>query len=369
MAEKNALSTSDASQPTPADKPVEHDPEKTPASEPASKPAAAAPIDLNGRVTTPLPYPLPHCQPEPQPTVAEEHAKKYDELLATVSTWTTVPKTSGRNAETEPLTDADRLWLTRECLLRYLRATKWNVPEAARRLLATLTWRREYGLLNFTPEYISPENETGKQMIVGFDNDARPCLYLNPSKQNTDVSDRQLHHLFYMMERVIDLMGPGQETTALLINFKETSSRKNPGVMQGKQTLNILQGHYPERLGRALISELPWYVTTFFKLISPFIDPVTKTKMKFNEPLTDHVPTSHLVKHCGGKLDFEYDHSIYWPALNALCEARRRDYTVRWEKAGKKIGESESYLRGGEAKCLSGEYAGTDFPEGFAQTK
>jgi len=147
------------------------------------------------------------------------------------------------------------MWLTRDCLLRYLRATKWSPTEAPKRLLATLTWRREYGLDTFTPSYISPENETGKQVILGYDFEGRPCLYLNPSKQNTAKSDRQLHHLVFMLERVIDLMGPGQETSALLINFKESSSGSNPSVGQGKQTLVILQGHYPERLGRALISE------------------------------------------------------------------------------------------------------------------
>ena len=103
---------------------------------------------------------------------------------------------------------------------------------------------------------------------------------------------------------------------------------------------------------------MPWYVTTFFKLISPFIDPVTKTKMKFNEPLTDHVPASQLTTQYGGKVDFEYDHSIYWPALAELSDQRKKRQTERWEKAGKKVGEHESYLRGGDVKCLSGDFSG-----------
>jgi CRAL/TRIO domain len=113
---------------------------------------------------------------------------------------------------------------------------------------------------------------------------------------------------------------------------------------------------------------VPWYVTTFFKLISPFIDPVTKTKMKFNEPLQNHVPPEQLMKDYGGNVDFEYDHATYWPALASLCEKRRNDYRSRWEKAGKKIGEHEAFLRGGDVKCLSGEFVGTDFPEGFASS-
>lgn len=145
------------------------------------------------------------------------------------------------------------MFLTRECLLRYLRATKWNVSEAISRIRATLAWRREYGFEKLTPDYISIENETGKQVILGYDINARPCLYLLPSRQNTEKSDRQIHHLVFMLERIIELMGPDQETLALVVDFNETKSGQNATIGQAKQTLHILQNHYPERLGRALV--------------------------------------------------------------------------------------------------------------------
>jgi hypothetical protein len=77
---------------------------------------------------------------------------------------------------------------------------------------------------------------------------------MSPSKQNTPRSDRQIEHLVFMLERVVDLMVPGQETLALLINFAETKSSQGASLGQGRQTLNILQNHYPERLGRALVT-------------------------------------------------------------------------------------------------------------------
>lgn len=209
-------------------------------------------------VKVPFEAPLPHCKPPPPSDLTPEQATKYAALLSLASTWTSIPTSSAKGAPSAPITENERMWLTRDCLLRYLRATKWSSTEAPRRLLATLTWRREYGLDDHTAEYISPENETGKQVILGYDNDARPCLYLSPGKQNTKTSDRQLHHLVFMLERTIDMMGPGQGTAALLINFKDTSTTCNPSVSQGRQTLVILQGHYPERLGRALISECEW---------------------------------------------------------------------------------------------------------------
>jgi hypothetical protein len=229
------------------------------------KPAESTPVlpkeDLapKGPISTPIPRALPTSKPDPKPELTADQQKKYEELLDTVKGWTEIPTTSAKGAPTEPINDTDRLWLTRDCILRYLRATKWNIPQAAERLRSTLVWHREYGLrTQITPDYVSPENETGKQVIMGFDVNTRPCLYLHPGKQNTDYKEhgeRQTKHLVFMLERVIDILPPGQESVALLISYRDTSSSKSPPMNQSRQVLSILQGHYPERLGRALISD------------------------------------------------------------------------------------------------------------------
>jgi hypothetical protein len=108
---------------------------------------------------------------------------------------------------------------------------------------------------------------------------------------------------------------------------------------------------------------VPWYIKTFFSFISPFIDPVTKSKMIFNDALSNHVPAEQLLIHFGGKLEFEYQHETYWPALNSLCEQRRDEYRARWIEAGKHIGEHEGYLRGGDTKPLNAQSEGSDVKE------
>ncbi|KAL8938456.1 MAG: hypothetical protein Q9216_003884 [Gyalolechia sp. 2 TL-2023] len=298
-------------------------------------------------VKTPFINPSSASKAPSAPSLTPDQATKYEKLLATATSWTTKPS-STPNTAAVPITDSDRIWLTRECLLRYLRATKWNVQEAASRLLATLTWRHEYGLESHTPEYISPENATGKQVIQGYDVAGRPCLYLNPGKQNTERSNKQVEHLVFMLERTLDLMPAGQEMLALLINFDKKMGGDRPPLWQGKQVLNILQSHYPERLGRALVINIPWVVWTFFKLINPFIDPATREKLKFDQDLRQFVPPSQLLKTHGGDINFVYDHDVYWPALNELAAKKRAMMMERWEQVGKKVGESEYYLRGGE---------------------
>ncbi|KAF2087913.1 CRAL/TRIO domain protein [Saccharata proteae CBS 121410] len=310
-------------------------------------------LPADGPVKKPFAHPMPQCKPAPPQPLSADQEAKYTSLLEIVQGWETVPTTSAKNAPAEPITDDERMWLTRECLLRYLRAVKWSsANDAAKRIQTTLTWRREYGTWGFTADYISPENETGKLTLLGFDNDGRPCMYMDPGKQNTAKSDRQVQNLVFMLERATELMGPGVESIALLIDYKNTTSAKNPSASQGKQVLNILQGQYPERNGRSLISDLPWYVTTFFKIISPFIDPVTKSKMKFNEPFANHIPSAQLMKSYGGDVDFEYDHSIYWPTLNSMCDKRREERRAKWEARGKKIGDSEWVLKGGDEKDI-----------------
>lgn len=110
----------------------------------------------------PFPQPADGIKPAAAPQLTADQQKKYDELLTTVKAWTTLPKTSAKGAEEEALSDPERMWLTRECLLRYLRATKWNLPQATQRLRETVVWRREYGTDGFTADYISEENATGK---------------------------------------------------------------------------------------------------------------------------------------------------------------------------------------------------------------
>ena len=58
------------------------------------------------------------------------------------------------------------------------------------------------------------------------------------------------------------------------------------------------------------------------------------------------------MKVSGGEVDFKYDHSVYWPALDKITTERRRQRKERWEKGGKIVGESEIYLWGGDEPSL-----------------
>ena len=70
-----------------------------------------------------------------------------------------------------------------------------------------------------------------------------------------------------------------------------------------------------------------------------------------------HVPPEQLWNEFQGDLAFDYHHETYWPALLSMCEERRAQKHERWVKAGKLIGESEIYLKGGDASSVGTDLA------------
>ncbi|KAL1940230.1 hypothetical protein VTO73DRAFT_9182 [Trametes versicolor] len=275
----------------------------------------------------------------PQLTLTDAQQKLYDEVLKHFEKDDYVLP----GAENGALTEQEKFWLSCECLLRFLRAVKWTSAQAAtKRLEETLKWRREYGLYELiTASYVEPEALTGKMMIWGYDSDKRPAIYLRPSKQNTEESIRQVHYVVWALERLTELMGPGIETLALMVDFADRA--KNPSLGQARTVLNILQTHYPERLGRALVVNVPFLVNAFFKLITPFIDPLTRPKLRFNPNCLAEglFPPEELIAEWGGSAHVEYKHERYWEPLVRMCAERRERLWEKWREAGAKVGVRE----------------------------
>lgn len=176
------------------------------------------------------------------------------------------------------------------CLLRYLRARDFDVDRASAMLRATLAWRAEnrVGEISTDPEMMASvrsQNATGKTYARGFDSRGRACLYMKPRLENAAGDhDGQILHLTYNMERAVAMLrerGHGVEKLCMLIDFKGYSVLNAPPMKTSMATLNILQNHYPERLGAAYLLNPPWIFSSFFRMISPFIDPVTRDKICF----------------------------------------------------------------------------------------
>ena len=75
-------------------------------------------------------------------------------------------------------------------------------------------------------------------------------------------------------------MPAGQESLVIIVDYKSTTLRTNPSISVARKVLHILQQHYVETLGRAIVVNLPMLLNFFYKGISPFLDPVTRDKVR-----------------------------------------------------------------------------------------
>ena len=96
---------------------------------------------------------------------------------------------------------------------------------------------------------------------------------------------------------------------------------------------------------------IPYFVTLFLNLIFPFVDPVTREKVKINPKVVEDgiISSDEVMKEWGGSVDFEYNHEEYWPELVRICEERRTKWFERWKALGGKIGTSEWDYKQGTA--------------------
>lgn len=297
--------------------------------------------------------------PEYQEIEKKEHDKIYEEVLDHFKKTELYPvrEQNCPQSEYKPLNKHEKAWLSKQCLLRYLRACDWNKEDAIKRITGSIAWRREFGIAGgefdkITSDLVKVENETGKQQVFGFDSEKRPCLILLNGRQNTKTSDRQIQHLIYMLERSIDFMPQGQDKLCLCVDFKKypeacTYEPKVPAVGVGKSVLYILQYHYPERLGRALFINIPTLVNIFLKICWPFVDSYTKQKCKFDEPFEQFITPEQLAYNYGGDVNFEYVHEDYWDDFVTKAEKKRSKIMENFEKKGGEIGLSEWDLREG----------------------
>jgi hypothetical protein len=89
------------------------------------------------------------------------------------------------------------------------------------------------------------------------------------------------------LERTIDLLpptDPAVDMLCLCIDFGagEKGAKGQPTTLgQAKTVLTILQTYYCERLGKAVCANVPSVFFAFYRLVSPFVDPITKEKVRF----------------------------------------------------------------------------------------
>jgi hypothetical protein len=84
---------------------------------------------------------------------------------------------------------------------------------------------------------------------------------------------------------------------------------------------------------------------------------VTRVKIFFNPEVVPQglIAADQVTKEWGGTIDFIYEHEQYWPALNSLCEERRKAQMERFRELGAVVGLSEWDIKGGAKDYPGGD--------------
>ncbi|KAL5982133.1 hypothetical protein ACLOJK_016202 [Asimina triloba] len=179
------------------------------------------------------------------------------------------------------LPEKSAIYCSDESISRYLRARNWNVKKATKMLKDTLKWRIECKPEEIRWDDIAHEAETGKIYRSDYvDKYGRTVLIMRPSCQNTKSTTGQIRYLVYCMENAILNLPPDQEQMVWLIDF-QGFNLSHISVKVTRETAHVLQDHYPERLGLAILYNPPKFFEPFWNVVKPFLEPKTYRKVKF----------------------------------------------------------------------------------------
>jgi len=191
-----------------------------------------------------------------------------------------------------------------------------------------------------------------------FDKSGRSILVMRPSCQNTKKAKGQVRYLVYCMENAILNLPPGQDQMVWLIDFAGFGM-SHLSLHVTKLTADVLQGHYPERLGVAILYNAPRFFESFWKMASPILEPKTRNKVKFvypDNPETDKIMEElfnmdELECAFGGRGQASFD-------INEYAARMREDDSkmpLFWSPENSALG-SEPYLmkNHGAQQCSSG---------------
>ncbi|KAI0043169.1 hypothetical protein FA95DRAFT_1499003 [Auriscalpium vulgare] len=210
-------------------------------------------------------------------------------------------------------------------LLRFLRARKFNVPEAKKMLLDAEQWRKDFGVDDIVKNFDFTEKaEVDKyypQYYHKTDKDGRPVYIERLGKLDikalyaATTQERQLQRLVHEYERSLTTRLPASaravghpvETFCTILDLYDVSLSNFYRVKDYvSAAASIGQDRYPEIMGKFYIINAPYLFSTVWALIKPWLDPVTVSKIdivgrSYQEKLLQQIPAENLPKEFGGK--------------------------------------------------------------------
>ena len=172
--------------------------------------------------------------------------------------------------------DYDLPFLADEWTLeRFLKAKKGNQKEATCALLKTGKWRVKQSIASYKPEDFGEYISSGVLRSYGTDLKGRPVFYFFAQLYHNDKKAPRPFEQFVIWS-IENHYHKCQTQTTIVIDF----TGGGVGTFVPK-LINILQKHYPELLGSALIVGAPKCFVGFWNSLKKIIDPDVLAKIVF----------------------------------------------------------------------------------------
>ncbi|KAK9719735.1 hypothetical protein K7432_004614 [Basidiobolus ranarum] len=223
-------------------------------------------------------------------------------------------------------------------MLRFLRARNFDVQKSSDMLLKALEWRLDEDVENIIEKGEASLNQKllqdGLAHFRGRDSYGRPlCMaYVHnwyPKAQSLTEFKRFMIWTLETGRLLIDDEKDGKMSAII-----DTS-----GFSMGKVDfaaahflVNCMEAYYPECLGNLYIVDAPWIFSGFWKMISPLLDPVIKSKIVFckRKELCGHIDPEQIMDSLGGNDPYKYH---YIPPTSEELKSTRTASSTEKQKA------------------------------------
>lgn len=167
-------------------------------------------------------------------------------------------------------------FLTPATVTRYFRARDGSVAAAAAALPATLVWRRG-ATPGAAPCAGCVARPSARSFVpLGVCLAGRPVVYSSFVGVTDKSGDGNEAHLAWALE---ELLGAGDTRTYVCVMDFAGFGRADLSPAVGRRSLSLFAAHYPERLSAAIVVDAPPLFSALYRLLHPFIDPVTAAKL------------------------------------------------------------------------------------------
>lgn len=211
-------------------------------------------------------------QPADGELLAELQAAVSEELLRSLE-------------KTEEIIRPDDEEHVRSVLYRFLAAEKMNVAHALTRLEKHAEWREEAVPTGGISEAsIEKQIEQQKVLLQPRGPDGRPLIIIRVSKHFPTTHEECERFVIFCLEaasKLVDQAGAASDNKIWALFDLADVKWVNLDRHALFSCFHLLNCHFPERIHKIFMLDAPMTFYALWRIVSPFIDPVTKRKVGY----------------------------------------------------------------------------------------